>query len=133
MIALILRLMKYLTCIYTAHRDFEACFRLLFPSTQAPSNIQASSSRARGTCKVSSRSSLFSSLFPLILSDLFRFAHLISVDFFRDLLEAMKQVMNSGNTLDSEEESNISAADTRRRLLCSITAFQLLSGQGKFQ
>jgi nucleolar complex protein 3 len=59
-----------------------------------------------------------------------RFAHLISVDFFRDLLEAMKQVMNAGNTLDSEQESNFSAADTRRRLLCSITAFQLLSGQG---
>lgn len=61
---------------------------------------------------------------------LYRFAHLISVDFFRDLLEAMKQVMHSGASADNDEEVIISAADTRRRLLCSITAFQLLSGQG---
>ncbi|KAG2182251.1 hypothetical protein INT43_007178 [Umbelopsis isabellina] len=72
-----------------------------------------------------------SKLLPAVLEGLAKFAHLISVDFFRDLLEAMKQVMNSGNTPDSEEESNFSAADTRRRLLCSITAFQLLSGQGE--
>ncbi|CAM0142750.1 unnamed protein product [Umbelopsis sp. WA50703] len=72
-----------------------------------------------------------SKLLPAVLEGLAKFAHLISVDFFRDLLEAMKQVMNAGNTLDSEQESNFSAADTRRRLLCSITAFQLLSGQGE--
>ncbi|GAB5592285.1 hypothetical protein Unana1_07185 [Umbelopsis nana] len=71
-----------------------------------------------------------SKLLPAVLEGLAKFAHLISVDFFRDLLEAMKQVMHSGASADNDEVI-ISAADTRRRLLCSITAFQLLSGQGE--
>ncbi|KAI9282059.1 nucleolar complex-associated protein-domain-containing protein [Umbelopsis sp. AD052] len=72
-----------------------------------------------------------SKLLPAVLEGLAKFAHLISIDFFRDLLEAMKAVMHSGSNPEDSEQAPLTAADTRRRLLCSITAFQLLSGQGE--
>ncbi|KAI8584338.1 hypothetical protein K450DRAFT_219372 [Umbelopsis ramanniana AG] len=72
-----------------------------------------------------------SKLLPAVLEGLAKFAHLISIDFFRDLLEAMKAVMHSGANTEDSEQAPLTAADTRRRLLCSITAFQLLSGQGE--
>ena len=56
-----------------------------------------------------------------------RFAHLISVDFFDDLLNALKAVLES---LDHKSSGGTAGAGTRKRLLCIITAFELLSGQG---
>ncbi|CEP07336.1 hypothetical protein [Parasitella parasitica] len=69
-----------------------------------------------------------SPLLPAVLEGLSRFAHLISVDFFDDLLNALKDVMHSFE--DSNDISRTSSG-TRKRLLCIITAFQLLSGQGE--
>ncbi|EPB81920.1 hypothetical protein HMPREF1544_11341 [Mucor circinelloides 1006PhL] len=69
-----------------------------------------------------------SPLLPAVLEGLSRFAHLISVDFFDDLLNALKEVMHSFE--DSNDISRTSSG-TRKRLLCIITAFQLLSGQGE--
>ncbi|KAI9473913.1 MAG: CBF/Mak21 family-domain-containing protein [Benjaminiella poitrasii] len=69
-----------------------------------------------------------SPLLPAVLEGLSLFAHLISVDFFDDLLNALREVMQSF------EDSNVisrTSSGTRKRLLCIITAFQLLSGQGE--
>ncbi|RIA93574.1 nucleolar complex-associated protein [Glomus cerebriforme] len=77
---------------------------------------------------------------PLLLSvleGLAKFAHLINVDFFNDLLELLKKIMIDDTKLedsDLEESNAISFTyriKTRRSLLCIITAFQLLSGQGE--
>jgi hypothetical protein len=57
------------------------------------------------------------------LEGLAAFAHLINIDFFKDLLAHLKALM-SGQNLHAIQ------LDTRERLLCIVTAFQLLSGQG---
>ncbi|KAG0170744.1 hypothetical protein DFQ28_003874 [Apophysomyces sp. BC1034] len=69
-----------------------------------------------------------SSLLPAVLQGLARFAHLINVDFFNDLLDALKEVMRG---IEDSYETSRKNANTRKRLLCIITAFQLLSGQGE--
>lgn len=51
------------------------------------------------------------------LEGLARFSHLINVDFFRDLLEVLKDIM--------AQSQNV-----RIQLLCVITSLELLSGQG---
>ncbi|CAB4424732.1 unnamed protein product [Rhizophagus irregularis] len=79
---------------------------------------------------------------PLLLSvleGLAKFAHLINVDFFNDLLELLKEIMIDDTKFEESdlEERNGNAINfnhpinTRRSLLCIITAFQLLSGQGE--
>ncbi|CAG8474317.1 4812_t:CDS:10 [Funneliformis caledonium] len=77
---------------------------------------------------------------PLLLSvleGLSKFAHLINVDFFNDLLELLKRIMadeikvEDSDPEDSNTKSSISRINTRKGLLCIITAFQLLSGQGE--
>ncbi|KAI7866584.1 nucleolar complex-associated protein-domain-containing protein [Spinellus fusiger] len=68
-----------------------------------------------------------SPLLPAVLEGLAKFAHLINVDFFDDLLNAIKDVMFSMETISDTRAGDIS----RKRLLCIITAFQLLSGQGE--
>jgi hypothetical protein len=64
-----------------------------------------------------------------------RYAHLINLDFFGDLLVALRELITAA--LEEEEESkteNISKRNaTREALLCVITAFALLSGQGNLQ
>ncbi|KAI8360696.1 CBF/Mak21 family-domain-containing protein [Choanephora cucurbitarum] len=69
-----------------------------------------------------------SPLLPAVLEGLSRFAHLINVDFFDDLLNALRDVMHAFE--DSNDISRTSSG-TRKRLLCIITAFELLSGQGE--
>ncbi|KAI9249766.1 nucleolar complex-associated protein-domain-containing protein [Phascolomyces articulosus] len=69
-----------------------------------------------------------SPLLPAVLQGLAKFAHLISVDFFDDLLNALKIVLES---LDHKSSGGTAGAGTRKRLLCIITAFELLSGQGE--
>ncbi|KAL0096487.1 nucleolar complex-associated protein-domain-containing protein [Phycomyces blakesleeanus] len=68
-----------------------------------------------------------SPLLPAVLEGLARFAHLINVDFFDDLLNAIKDVMHSMEVNVDTKAGSLS----RKRLLCIITAFQLLSGQGE--
>jgi len=59
-----------------------------------------------------------SDLLPAALEGLARFSTLINVDFFRDLLNVLKDIMAQ-------------TRDVRIELLCVVTALQLLSGQGE--
>ncbi|SGZ26185.1 BQ5605_C024g09854 [Microbotryum silenes-dioicae] len=92
-----------------------------------------------------------SPLLPAALEGLARFAHLINIDFFRDLLEVLKGIVKRGGILgaesivaeadeDDEEdggdveertEATIRRNDMREKLLCIVTAFELLQGQGE--
>ncbi|RKP15357.1 CBF/Mak21 family-domain-containing protein [Piptocephalis cylindrospora] len=82
-----------------------------------------------------------SSLLPATLEGLAKFAHLISVDFFTDLLELLKRIMRGGSSTyqgmgeDEDEEEGLGSEDhtptVRSSLLCVVTAFTLLSGQGE--
>ncbi|GAA6010648.1 hypothetical protein JCM11491_003009 [Sporobolomyces phaffii] len=80
-----------------------------------------------------------SPLLPAALEGLARFAHLVNIDFFRDLLEVLKGIIKRGteDTYADDEEEETGAAlssirnDTRERLLCIVTAFELLQGQGE--
>ncbi|KAJ7582746.1 nucleolar complex-associated protein-domain-containing protein [Mycena floridula] len=73
-------------------------------------------------------------LLPAALEGISRYAHLVNIDFFRDLIAVLKglvaletyQVEN-----DDEEIELVSAQSTKLRLRCIVTAFELLSGQGE--
>lgn len=55
------------------------------------------------------------------------------MDFFEDLLESLKKIMMSQiDEALEQDDTVISKFDTRRSLLCIITAFKLLSGQGQY-
>ncbi|KAI8067569.1 nucleolar complex-associated protein-domain-containing protein [Gongronella butleri] len=69
-----------------------------------------------------------SPLLPSVLEGLAKFAHLINVDFFNDLLNALRDVMLQ---LEDSKHVNRGGSGTRKRLMCAITAFELLSGQGE--
>ncbi|KAF9426955.1 hypothetical protein BGZ94_005726, partial [Podila epigama] len=70
-----------------------------------------------------------SPLLPAVLEGLAKFAHLINVDFFTDLLEVLKKIMVGGP--DSEHFDTYTPANRRTQLLCIVCAFQLLQGQGE--
>ena len=84
-------------------------------------------------------------LIPEVLEGLSKFAHLISVDFFQDLLSNLRQILRRDENQDSGHCREISAAlandqkerriyrqlSVRDKLQCVITAFQLLTGQGE--
>ncbi|KAF9902867.1 hypothetical protein EC991_004487 [Linnemannia zychae] len=70
-----------------------------------------------------------SPLLPAVLEGLAKFAHLINVDFFTDLLEVLKKIMVGGT--DAHQFDNFTPANRRTQLLCIVTAFQLLQGQGE--
>jgi len=59
-----------------------------------------------------------SPLLPAALEGLARFSQLVNVDFFRDLLNTLKEIM-------------VQSQQTRTSLMCIVTALDLLSGQGK--
>jgi nucleolar complex protein 3 len=69
-------------------------------------------------------------LLPAALQGIAKFSHLVSVDFFRDLLKVMKAVMASVGPAHSEEPSS-HITPVYHRLLCISTAFELHSGQGE--
>ncbi|KAJ1970488.1 hypothetical protein H4R35_005836 [Dimargaris xerosporica] len=73
------------------------------------------------------------SLLPAVLEGLAKFAHLISVDYFDDLLRYLKRIMDGSLQVPGGEatESGCTAVSSRTALLCIVTAFQLLSGQGE--
>lgn len=81
-----------------------------------------------------------SPLLPAALEGLARFAHLVNIDFFRDLLECLKGIVYRGTeaAVDEEDEdefafdslANSKRNDMREKLLCIVTAFELLQGQG---
>ncbi|KAG9070652.1 hypothetical protein KI688_008190 [Linnemannia hyalina] len=70
-----------------------------------------------------------SPLLPAVLEGLAKFAHLINVDFFTDLLEVLKKIMIGGT--DAHQFDIFTPANRRTQLLCIVTAFQLLQGQGE--
>ncbi|KDQ18509.1 hypothetical protein BOTBODRAFT_63430 [Botryobasidium botryosum FD-172 SS1] len=75
-------------------------------------------------------------LLPPALEGIARFAHLVNIDFFRDLLRVLKELMLRGKVEDNPEapEANAVTEDQeilRQRLLCIVAAFELLSGQGE--
>ena len=71
-------------------------------------------------------------LLPAALHGISRFAHLVNIDFFKDLMKVLKdlisQEVHEANNL-TDGLSNGSKA-IHHRLLCIATAFELLSGQG---
>ncbi|KAI9257636.1 nucleolar complex-associated protein-domain-containing protein [Sporodiniella umbellata] len=69
-----------------------------------------------------------SPLLPAVLEGLSKFAHLINMDFFDDLLNALRDVMRS---FEDDNDFSRTSSGTRKRLLCITTAFELLSGQGE--
>ncbi|KAI0721691.1 nucleolar complex-associated protein 3 [Cerioporus squamosus] len=85
-------------------------------------------------------------LLPAALRGIAKFAHLVNIDFFKDLLQVLKTLMTrddaSGVIVDTNKDtfrtspapgphdmSNI--ATVQHELLCIVTAFELLSGQGE--
>lgn len=75
-------------------------------------------------------------LLPAALRGISKFAHLINIDFFKDLLQVLKDLIlrdapgeNPSN--DSETFAVDATTDIQHRLLCIVTAFELLSGQGE--
>ncbi|PIL23912.1 hypothetical protein GSI_13663 [Ganoderma sinense ZZ0214-1] len=92
-------------------------------------------------------------LLPAALRGIARFAHLVNIDFFKDLLQVLKTLMTrdqedlivNTNTAGTKVPSGPSPAhppapapnDTsniatvQHQLLCVVTAFELLSGQGE--
>ncbi|KAF9464666.1 nucleolar complex-associated protein-domain-containing protein [Collybia nuda] len=74
-------------------------------------------------------------LLPAALHGISKFAHLVNIDFFKDLMKVLKNLITYDITedddvaLDGEREP--SASDVQHRLLCIVTAFELLSGQGE--
>jgi hypothetical protein len=84
-----------------------------------------------------------SPLLPAALEGLARFAHLVNIDFFRDLLECLKGIVYRGTEQAAKEDSddddfvvdslaNAKRNDMREKLLCIVTAFELLQGQGVY-
>lgn len=66
-------------------------------------------------------------LLPAALDGISKYAHLVNIDFFRDLMAVLKHLMEREQAADEED------SDIPLRLQCIVTAFELLSGQGKFE
>lgn len=65
-----------------------------------------------------------------------KFSHLVNIDFFKDLLAVLKDIiMNAGAEGSVEGDGVESHVDTDERLRlqlhCIVTAYELLTGQGK--
>ncbi|THH12644.1 hypothetical protein EW146_g7505 [Bondarzewia mesenterica] len=75
-------------------------------------------------------------LLPAALQGISKFAHLVSIDFFKDLMKVLKELISRGCHDDTTDDLTVShvakgASDVRHRLRCVVTAFELLSGQGE--
>ncbi|KAJ7046747.1 nucleolar complex-associated protein-domain-containing protein [Mycena alexandri] len=72
-------------------------------------------------------------LLPAALQGISKYAHLVNIDFFKDLLKVLKElVAREGEEEEEEEEEEVNASkDVEQRLQCIVTAFELLSGQGE--
>ena len=77
-------------------------------------------------------------LLPAALRGISRFSHLVNIDFFKDLMQVLKELMTRDASLPSEDNgAEPFGADVlphvrqvQHQLLCVVTAFELLSGQG---
>ncbi|KAF8077981.1 nucleolar complex-associated protein-domain-containing protein [Lyophyllum atratum] len=72
-------------------------------------------------------------LLPAALHGISKFAHLVNIDFFKDLMKVLKELISRepDDEDDAIEDLTASADDVRHRLLCIVTGFELLSGQGE--
>lgn len=61
-------------------------------------------------------------LLSATLEGLAKFSHLVNADLYGDLLEVLREILSTAE-----------GVDTRQSLLCILTAFQLLKGQGSGQ
>ena len=74
-------------------------------------------------------------LLPAALTGISTFAHMINVDFFKDLLQVLKDLISMEESIPQdggiESPTPIPMLElVSRRLMCIVTAFELLSGQG---
>ncbi|EKM55388.1 uncharacterized protein PHACADRAFT_161374 [Phanerochaete carnosa HHB-10118-sp] len=72
-------------------------------------------------------------LLPAALRGIAKFAHLVNIDFFKDLMQVLKDLM-ARETRSSEDVGAEILPHVRlvqHQLLCIVTAFELLSGQGE--
>lgn len=76
-------------------------------------------------------------LLPSALRGIAKFAHLVNIDFFKDLMQVLKNLILRDHGEESFGVPDPSSArvdfhNIQHRLLCIITAFELLSGQGAY-
>jgi nucleolar complex protein 3 len=88
-------------------------------------------------------------LLPAALQGISKYAHLVSIDFFRDLMRVLKDLMTrvapitAGGVDDDDEDKGDddgrekshaptvrAEKNARLQLSCIVTAYELLSGQG---
>ncbi|KAG6868376.1 hypothetical protein C0993_004022 [Termitomyces sp. T159_Od127] len=70
-------------------------------------------------------------LLPAALHGISKFAHLVNIDFFKDLLAVLKELISRESDDDDTIDFTVTSANNiRHRLSCIVTAFELLSGQG---
>ena len=70
-------------------------------------------------------------LLPAALEGISRFAHLVNIDFFKDLMQVLKELMlRESTTQEDSETASFNSKDIQHQLLCVTTAFELLLGQG---
>ncbi|KAF8212271.1 nucleolar complex-associated protein-domain-containing protein [Mycena galopus ATCC 62051] len=71
-------------------------------------------------------------LLPAALQGISKYAHLVNIDFFKDLLKVLKELVAREEDDEDEETDEVNASkDVQQRLQCIVTAFELLSGQGE--
>ncbi|OCH95527.1 nucleolar complex-associated protein 3 [Obba rivulosa] len=75
-------------------------------------------------------------LLPAALQGISKFSHLVNIDFFKDLLKVLKELMARQSEDDEDaslhlEHGSPDTRDVQHQLLCIVTAFELLSGQGE--
>ncbi|RPD66048.1 nucleolar complex-associated protein 3 [Lentinus tigrinus ALCF2SS1-7] len=85
-------------------------------------------------------------LLSAALRGIAKFAHLVNIDFFKDLLQVLKTLMTrdeeGGVIVDTNKDTSRTSpasgphdvsniATVQHQLLCIVTAFELLSGQGE--
>ena len=71
-------------------------------------------------------------LLPAALHGISKFGHLVNIDFFKDLLQVLKDLISREVTQERDLMNGLpgDALVIGHRLLCIVTAFELLSGQG---
>lgn len=71
-------------------------------------------------------------LLPAVLHGIAKFAHLVNIDFFKDLMQVLKDLISQETYQASNpiDELSNDVKSIHHRLLCIATAFELLSGQG---
>ncbi|KAI0934378.1 hypothetical protein AcV5_006236 [Taiwanofungus camphoratus] len=71
-------------------------------------------------------------LLPAALQGISKFAHLVNIDFFKDLMQVLKEIMlRVSMEADGVDYAPSKVENVQHQLLCIMTAFELLSGQGE--